>query len=353
MPTVDDLAAPRILEIGRTGHLKGLFPEASDRFDLSTDNLSSSGIGGLMALSRAIESSEYDIIVCEPNYHGPLALLSRRLFSRRALHSGVSPLRPLALQLLRRRFATPIAVVDIEDPSVVARCDRYLLDRCTLYFKRELPVDQWRVFSGSFNAKPPRVRFRARSRQRDSIGKFRPLSLGISPELEPLLAGLPDEKTTDVFYAANTAGLPARERAAEELRALATQGVRVDIPDRRLDRSEFYSRCASAYLVVSPEGYGWDCFRHYEAAACGSVPVMNLPSIMRYRPFTHGTDGLFYAPEPGGLTAVTLAALADRSRLWTMGRTAKLHALTFHRRDAIGRYVVEECLARRATGSPA
>ncbi len=345
MPAQPDPATARILQIGRSGSLNGLFPVA-DRFDLSLDSSSSDAVGGLAAVARAIRSGQYDLIVSEPNYHGPLAMLARRLFSRRALLSGTSPLRPLALQLLRGRVATPLAVVDLEDPSVISACDRYLLDRSTLYFKRELPVDQWRVFSGAFKGAPPRVRFRVRSRHRANIAKLMPLSLGIANDL--VFDHLPAAKTTDVFYAANTEGLPARERAMAELRALAGQGVHVDISDRRLERPEFYARCASAHLVVSPEGHGWDCFRHYEAAACGSVPLMNLPSILRYRPFTHGVDGLYYAPEPGGLTAAVLEALADRSRLLAMGQAARRHALSYHRREAIGRYIVEATLARRA-----
>ena len=116
-----------------------------------------------------------------------------------------------------------------------------------------------------------------------------------------MLPDRPHDKTADVFFAGDPRGLPARENGLAELARLRAQGVVVDVPDRRLDRQEFYQRCAGARLVWSPEGYGWDCFRHYEAAACGSVPLINYPSILRYRPLEDGTHCLYYAPEPGGL----------------------------------------------------
>ena len=122
----------------------------------------------------------------------------------------------------------------------------------------------------------------------------------------------------------------------------------MDVPERRLDRREFYQRCASARLVWSPEGYGWDCFRHYEAAACGSVPLINYPSIQRYRPLQDGTHCLYYAPEPGGLSHAILGALQDKAKLAAMAENARDHANRFHRREIIGRHIVDSCLSSNA-----
>src|SRR6185312_13756989 len=159
------------------------------------------------------------------------------------------------------------AVVDLEDNASINRCDRYLLDACRLYFKRELPVDSWRLFANTMTPRQPSRRFRADAANRRRIARLRPISLGIPPDMEALLPIARREKTTDVFFVGNVSGLPAREQGMAELEKLKAAGVVVDIPERRLERAEFYARCASAHMVWSPEGYGWDCFRHYEAAA--------------------------------------------------------------------------------------
>jgi hypothetical protein len=342
----------KILEIARTGYLNGLFGGDVTRFDLTTyENLSSPDLSGLLSLRRAIADGGFDLIVCEPNYTAPWSPLGllRALFSRRALSGKVSLTRPLGLQLLRGRTLPPIAVVDLEDNASINRCDRYLLDACRLYFKRELPVDSWRLFANTMTPRQPSRRFRANPANRRRIAKLRPISLGIPPDMEPLLPIARRDKTADLFFVGNVAGLPAREQGMAELGELKAAGVVVDIPDRRLDREEFYARCASAHLVWSPEGYGWDCFRHYEAAACGSVPLINYPSIQRHQPLEHGIHCLYYPPEPGGLKSTVLSALQDKARLAAMAENAREQAVRFHRRSALGDYVVESCFPAEAT----
>jgi hypothetical protein len=177
------------------------------------------------------------------------------------------------------------------------------------------------------------------------LAKLRPISLGIPPHLDALLPIAPREKMVDLFFVGNTAGLPTRQRGMTEAEALRSAGVVVDIPDRRLEREEFYARCASARLVWSPEGFGWDCFRHYEAAACGAVPVINYPTILRHRPLEHGLHCFYYPPEPGGLAATVLAALRDKAALVATAERAREHVTRFHRRSALGEYVIEACLS--------
>jgi hypothetical protein len=343
----------RILEIARTGYLDGLFGGDVVRFDLTSyENRSSPGMGGLMALSRAIRARRFDMIVCEPNYQAPWLpiVLLRKLFSRRALAGKVSLTRSFGLQLLRGLKVPPIAVVDLEDNASINGCDRYLLDACRLYFKRELPVDGWRLFANTLTPRQPSRRFRAGPENQARLDKLRPISLGVPPHLDARLPVALREKTVDLFFVGNTAGLPARRLGMAELDRLRSAGVVVDVPDGRLEREEYYARCAAARLVWSPEGFGWDCFRHYEAAACGSVPVINYPSILRHRPLEHGVHCLYYPPEPGGLAATVLAALADKPGLAAMAERAREHVTRFHRRGALGRYVIESCLSADHAG---
>lgn len=337
----------RILEIARTGFFKGLFPGDVARFDVDPyADRSAPGIRGLSALRREIASGRYDLIVCEPSYRSPWkpATLLRLVSNRRAFAGSFSLARAFGQQAIGRGVPTPIAVVDMEDGNLIERCDLPLLDACRFFFKRELPPDPWRVFTHTLTPRLPSRRFRSDARNRGRVAKLRPISLGLPPEMEPLLPIPRRDKTVDLFFAGAVDGLPLRERGRAELERLAAAGVVVDVPDRRLDRAAFYERCAAARLVWSPEGYGWDCFRHYEAAACGSVPLINLPTILRHRPLEEGHHALYYPPEPGGLADTVVAALRDRDRLVAMGEAAREHAVRFHRREALGRYVIDTCL---------
>ncbi|MDX8438214.1 hypothetical protein [Mesorhizobium australafricanum] len=342
----------RILEVGRTPYLSGYFSGVGvDRFDTGPyQNSTAPEFAGLLALLRAIGNENYDLIVCEPNVRRRFDALSRLLFSRRIFSERPSISSIFAQQLFRRRLDVPIAVVDIEDHSRIAAADRYLLARCTLYFKRELPSDEWKLLDGG-NGFAGRS-LRSNKPLRAMMEKVLPISLGMSLDGEAFAQSMArPEKTSDVFFAGNVHGMPERERGLAELRELAVAGVKVDIPEQRIDRQEFFRRCAAAYLVWSPEGYGWDCFRHHEAAAMASVPVINAPSIRPYRPMRHGSECLYYVPEKGALARTVLAALENRDDLIAIGRAAREQALSFKRRSEIGRYVVNETLSRfRNTG---
>ena len=112
-------------------------------------------------------------------------------------------------------------------------------------------------------------------------------------------------------------------------------------------RAEFYRRAARAWLVWSPEGLGWDCFRHYEALACGSVPVINQPTIECHRPLLAGEHAFYYDTNPGRLTQTIRNALADKARLRAMARAGQAYVMAHHTQEAIARYVVETTLGFR------
>ena len=70
------------------------------------------------------------------------------------------------------------------------------------------------------------------------------------------------------------------ERAlAELLKLKKTSKLKILIPEERLSQEEFYRLCAQSRVTLSPEGGGWDCARHYESIACGSLPLMNRPHL--------------------------------------------------------------------------
>lgn len=342
-----------ILEIGPRPYVATARPE--DSLFFATDPAASAPDGiralrSLGALWRALGRADVELIVCHPTFSAPWGLraLGRAIFSWRFL-KGRSPLiRAFAPELLRWRGRAPIVVVDHEDLPVINRDNLFLLDRCALWFKRELPVDHWRVFLKTAHPQLPTPRFRMAEPQRRRVEKLRPISIGLPTRTEGLPPP-PQAKTADIFFLARVAdSSTARARGLAELRALADQGVVVDIPDGNLPRPEFYRRCAAAHLVWSPEGLGWDCFRHYEALACGTAPMINQPQIDRHAPLIAGQHALYYDPEPGGLTRAVLAALQDKAALARIAEAGRAHVMAHHTPEALARYVVET--ARAQTG---
>jgi hypothetical protein len=303
------------------------------------------------ALRRALRDPDLSLIVTHPSQFAAWPLIMRTLFDRRTW-LGLPRFGPaLAPHLLRLPMAPPIAVIDTCDFPYINRADLFLLSRCKFYFKRELPPDRWRLFTKTGHRELPTRRFRRQSRLRHHIDKLRPISLGLPVAVTDLPPANLD-KTTDIFVSSGVEGTSTiRKAGMSEIIALRDRGFKVDMPEGRLSPQEFYWRCAQAWIVWSPEGLGWDCFRHYEALGCGSVPLINQPTIERHRPLINGVHAFYYDPEPGFLTGAIEAALADKDRLRAIARDGKEHVLAHHTMIAIANYVVETTLGAQSEAS--
>ena len=343
-----------IVEIGPRPYVARSFAAGSLFFSTDSARDRPEGIARLASLGdlwAALARPDLELVVVHPNFSAPWSVrhLNRSIFSWR-LVQGRSPLfRALGPELARWRGKAPLVVVDHEDLPVINRNNLQLLDRCDLWFKRELPPDHWRVFTKTAHPNLPTPRFRSNPRHQAWVRKLRPISIGLPLHADGLPLP-PREKTADIFFSGRVAGSSSvRERGLAELKALADAGVKVDIPDRPLPPAEFYERCAAAWLVWSPEGYGWDCFRHYEAPACGSVPLISQPWIDRHAPLEHGVHALYYDVEPGGLTRAVTTALADKAALRRIAAAGQTHVARHHTPEALARYIVETSRGLAAT----
>lgn len=216
------------------------------------------------------------------------------------------------------------------------------LDRAICYFKRDLPQNPCNAFlythpkvecSGNVLRTAPFNRW---------VPKLRPISLGINDALAAKLAAIEAPKISDVFFAGDVSLRPNRLAGIRQLERLKSEGFKIDIATQRLPHDEFIQRCAQAYLVWSPEGFGWDCYRHYEAAAAGSVPLMQSPPIYGHAPFMDNEHTIYYYVEGDHLAVRVRQALQNRARLAEMGRAARQHVLKSHTHLALSRYVIEE-----------
>ena len=331
----------RIVELGGTGFFVRTHPATSTLLWTSEEdppqplpaNVAEFNLATGWRLVRNARRGEVDLVVAYlPTRHPPWHWRPLRSL----VHRPLAPWRRLirlfgmqALRLLPR--SVPVFVVDFDDMRTIARHNLYLLDRCKYYFKRELPIDRWQVFQGTAHPAMPSTRFRAKARNRRRLEKVFPWSIGYGSK-GPRLPDEPfPEKTIDVFVATGLNTSTVRLEGLAELRTLAAQGVRVFISDGRLPHDEFMRVMAKSWITWSPEGFGWDCIRDYEAPVVHSVPLKNRPTIVRFRPFVDGIHALFYdADRPGELSRTIRDALRDTERLKSMAIAARRHVAEHH-----------------------
>jgi hypothetical protein len=239
-------------------------------------------------------------------------------------------------------ISTGLVGLDCECCPIIDNRRFQELDRAICYFKRDLPQNPCNAFlythhktecSGNVLRIPQFNRW---------IPKLRPISLGINDTLAAKLAAVETTKKTDVFFAGDTFQRLNRLTGIRQLERLKSEGFNIDIAREKLPFDEFIQRCAQAYLVWSPEGLAWDCYRHYEVGAAGSVPLLQSPPSYCYAPFTDNENAVYYYVEGDHLAVRVRQALQNRPHLVEMGRAARQHVLKWHTHLALSRYVIDE-----------
>jgi len=295
-------------------------------------------------LGRALSRAEWDIVFCyapvRPLWdrkHG-LAVASKALLRRLARP------RTLGTAMLRLPASMPMVMLDLNDETLVPAHNLPLLDRALLCFKRELPLDGAKVFLDATRHLRSHRAVMASPFVARNLDKLRPISPAVAQETVRLALATKPVKQVDVFFAGSI-NSSLRAQGLPVLRALQEEGYVVDVGESKLSMAEYLARCARAWLAWSPEGYGWECHRHYESSLCLSVPVLSQSGIRRYQPLRHGEHAFFYAPDGDGLRQAIITALADKQRLIKMAEAARAHVLRHHTHRRIVDHMLAESLA--------
>jgi glycosyltransferase involved in cell wall biosynthesis len=338
----------RILEIGEHSIFKRAWPDQTDFIYTATDieqlahpPVTQPDSKSVRDLRRAIAAHAYDLVVVHAPAYPPWGFTRLRqwLAARRRGWHGIASRSLLPFLVVPGR--TPLVVVDMEDQPIIYRHNLRLCDRCAVYFKRELPADHTRLFLRSRAPALPTESERRDATMAARLARLQPISLGLSHERVAAAPGAA-HKEVDIFFAGQSIGSSiVRKRGLEELKELARLGYTIDISAAPLSWEEYAARCARAHLVWSPEGLGWDCFRHYEAAACGSVPLISQPTIHRHKPFVEGLHCFYYNIEAGGLVRAARTALKEPDRLRRMAAAGRRHVLRHHTHERICEYIVK------------
>ena len=188
---------------------------------------------------------------------------------------GLGKAQSLPLSIDELNQLAPVAVVDFDDWLTLVPAGQELLRCCSLYYKRELPFNRFFLY---YPNRPSPWRT-MREQVVPLCGKTRRLPLGIEDEKYQDLQKLrQDKQDIDVFCCGQPTST-LRARAVEELKKLASSTKWKIVLATSMPFNEFCDHIARSKITVSVSGGGWDCFRHYEAAALGSLPFIDRPTI--------------------------------------------------------------------------
>jgi hypothetical protein len=249
----------------------------------------------------------------------------------------------LAVPRALTKAAIPWALVDRNDQVLLNEGSHMFFRDCTAFFVRELLTNRFEIFQAYRRGEPGCRLWPGGPRTEYPLKKIRPISLGLQV-LEEKFHGLHVEKKHDIFFCGTTDMRTPRVSALEEIRASAErEGWKLKLVER-MPQDEFLKICAESWLVLSPSGNGWDCWRHTEVLMAGSVPLINYPWIERYAPLRDKEHVLLYSPEQGHLTQVIRSALAGREGLRRMAHAGREHVLRYHTYQALRDYLLTETL---------
>lgn len=306
--------------------------------------------GTYLRMGRRFYRQDYDLLVSRSldrfiyrKDHSFLVNMARWIFRRLTA----------LMVIYGSRNQLPLAVVDITDEPTIDPADLAMVRHCSCFFKRELPVNSINVLQRCPpHHMEPALKAAARDTQ-ELLSKMRPISLGSRQNMNVPRLDLEeafqrtmshDEKTYDVFFAGHPGHCGLRSHGLSLLEELADEGYRIKILRESIEIHEFWAAMSRSYLAFSPEGLGWDCIRHYEAALVQSVPIISQPTIRRHQGLQNGRHCYFYEPFCDSLKMVIKNALADKDQLLTMGTAARQWVVKNHVPGARGRYLIEETL---------
>jgi hypothetical protein len=347
---------PRILEIGFQPLLKHAFPEAVEFIDsrirwsdVREYRASKASLpekawrlarNFLRALHLALKQ-DYDAVVTR--CLGPVNSYGHPWWHH-YVRSCVGWLLEGLVRFAARGPRVVLVVLDQTDHSTIHDRDRRLCIASDLYFKRELADNLWHSLESILP-----VGACAGSASKAPLGdslcrKLRPFSLGI--DTLKIASPIPGaEKHYDIYYSGTPSYIPVREDLIGLLEMLELRGWRVFAPQYRLSPEEFRAAVSQARICLSPSGIGWDCYRHYEILAFGSVPAMNFRTIRSIAPLRHGRECFYFDPQDDLLAQLEGWLNLDNERLDEVVAAGQERLSKHYTFDALAHYIMVEITA--------
>jgi hypothetical protein len=239
-------------------------------------------------------------------------------------------------------FKVPIVAYDMVDTMLIAPANFFLFPFVRCFFKRELPQNNWHVFLRTTRRSGDISNIRRQKFFQEAMPKVHPFPFHVGPVAYSFKEVLPENKKWDIFYVGDNPKTTVRTSGVKILMQLGERGYKVHLPKKSISQEEFFQCIEESWLVWSPEGSGWECGRHYEAIVHGAVPVINYPTIHRYKPFLDRVHAFYYGCEEKHLLEVIEAALQNRNNLLSMIQCGRRHLQEWYVSPKILEYILSQ-----------
>lgn len=336
-------------DIFQSRHVREIFAEPNyriDRYLFGARDTSQNHRDHIGAIIDKLRAGHYDAVIVgnPPDYWNPRKSAARNIARLQKRWREIPAF--LACERIFRELArggtTPLYVLDEMDSPVIDNSKFRLLDQCTRYFKRELPSNLLNAFLYTSDKTESPDSILHNASLRGWAEKLRPISIGIPDDQFTRAAAIRVERTIDLFFAGDFRHRPIREMGRAALMKLEGEGFRIHISEEQYPEGVFHEYCARSLLCWSPEGFGSDCYRHYEIGACGSVPLRKHSPLYPYAPLRESLECVYYAHESFDLYEVARRALSQPDQLLRMGRQAQQRVHDFHRYSRLAAYMLRE-----------
>lgn len=188
-------------------------------------------------------------------------------------HLAYAYAMPFSLPELRAW--APVVGIENRDAVCLSFRNRKIFEHSALYFKRELPYD--RLFM--YYPKRPEPWDAWRKKLLREFDKVRAMPLGMEDDLyADLKSRRRATQDIDVFVSGKITNT-MREEAARRVQAMGDRMGRNVVLSPSVPFDRYCELVARSKVTISVAGYRWECFRHYEAIALGSIPLMNRPTV--------------------------------------------------------------------------
>jgi hypothetical protein len=341
----------RILELGVDSYFKNNTSHHVDFYQIGKKSFTEENLtlSRFLELRRKLLLGQYDLVcasfygICETPWNANRAFFSNLGRLSRCFLGRFYSFGPWVIDWLLRGTSIPLVVVDRkDDPALIPPQFFPLLKRCRIYYWREMPLKLENGFMYTTMRMMDTSAIHHAPVFLENRDKIRPISIGLDYNDDAKNVDPNVPKEIDIYFSGSRKGELARTDGLRQLEELREEGYNVVIGGKEfIPRREFLQTCARSWLVFSPEGHGWDCFRHYEAAVSGSVPLINYPRTLRYHPLIDHEHALYYGVEDNDLKRVVRAALTDKNKLREMGAAARRFVLEHHTHEKLQEHILQ------------
>ena len=204
------------------------------------------------------------------------------------IYKSVQYMRGSPLSIKQINTITPVSVIDLGDWTCLTKASQNILKDISFYFKRELPYNRYQLYI----PERPEPWSYWKYNMIHQVKKVYNVPLGIEDNKYYGLKKIRYKyKDIDIFYCCNNSST-FRIKAEECLKRMSYDKKWNIVIDKHLPFEEYCQKMARSKIAVSVSGGGWDCYRHYESVALGSLPIIDRPEVdmIWWQPFA---DNIF------------------------------------------------------------